>query len=243
LRSVARVTEESGPVKISRKDQQRYVTVSATSIGGDLGGFTKKIEKALKGYAWPEGFQFHVGGTAEDMQESFMYLGIALIAALFLVYMVMAGQFESFLTPFIIFITVLFLPIGVGLALVATDIPLSVTGLIGGVILVGVVVNNSIVLVDYANQLVEQGMDRIEAIREAGKVRLRPILMTALTTVFGMLPMALELGEGSESWSPLARVVIGGMIVCTFITLLVVPNLYIWLTKWRKAISQKVDLG
>lgn len=243
LRSVARVSEESGPVKISRKDQQRYVTVSATSIGGDLAGFTKKIEKALKGYAWPEGFQYHVGGTAEDLQESFMYLGIALIAALFLVYMVMAGQFESFLTPFIIFITVPFAVIGVGGALVATGIPLSVTGLIGGVILVGIVVNNSIVLVDYANQLVEKGMDRIEAIREAGKVRLRPILMTALTTSFGMTPMALELGEGSESWSPLARVVIGGLISCVFVTLLVVPNFYIWLTKWRKSISQKVDLS
>jgi HAE1 family hydrophobic/amphiphilic exporter-1 len=243
LRSVARIAEESGPVKITRKDQQRYVTVSATSIGGDLGGFTAKIEKVLKAYQWPEEFQYHVGGTAEDMKESFLYLGYALIAALLLVYMVMAGQFESFLTPFIIFLTVPFSVIGVGLALFATSIPLSVTGLIGEVILIGVVVNNSIVLVDYANQLVERGMDRVEAIRVAGRVRLRPILMTALTTIFGMVPMALEIGEGAESWSPLARVVIGGMVVCTFVTLLVVPNLYIWMTKWRKAVSAKVDLS
>jgi HAE1 family hydrophobic/amphiphilic exporter-1 len=243
LRSVARVTEESGPVQVTRQDQQRFVTVSATSISRDLGGFTAKIEKVLKAYPLPEGFRFHVGGQAEDLMESFMYLGIALIVALFLVYMVMAGQFESFLTPFIIFITVPFAVIGVGAALVITDIPLSATGLIGAVILVGVVVNNSIVLVDYANQLVEQGTDRVDAIHEAGRVRLRPILMTALTTIFGMLPMALEIGEGAESWSPLARVVIGGMVVCTFITLLVVPNFYIWLTKWRKAVSQKVDLS
>jgi hydrophobic/amphiphilic exporter-1 (mainly G- bacteria), HAE1 family len=243
LRSVARIEEESGPVQITRKDQERYVTVSATSVGNDLGGLTAKIEKVLEKYPWPEEFRYHVGGAAEDFQEALVYLGIALIAALLLVYMVMAGQFESFLTPFIIFLTVPFSLIGVGLALFATHIPLSVTGIIGEVILIGVVVNNSIVLVDYANQLVEEGMDRVDAIRVAGQVRLRPILMTAMTTILGMLPMALEIGEGAESWSPLARVVIGGMVVCTFITLTVVPNLYIWMTKWRKAVSQKVDLS
>lgn len=243
LRSVARIDEEAGPVQITRKDQERYVTVTAASVGEDLGGLTEKIDKMLKKYPWPEGFRYHIGGEAEDLQESMWYLTLALIAALLLVYMVMAGQFESFLTPFIIFLTVPFSLIGVGIALFATNIPLSVTAIIGIVILVGVVVNNSIVLVDYANQLVETGMDRIEAIRVAGQVRLRPILMTAMTTMLGMTPMALELGEGAESWSPLARVVIGGLAVCVFVTLLVVPNLYIWLTKWRKAISQKVDLA
>jgi hydrophobic/amphiphilic exporter-1 (mainly G- bacteria), HAE1 family len=234
LRSIAKVTERAGPVKITRKDQQRMVSVGVTSAGGDLGGLIKRIDKKLEAYPWPEDFRFRVAGTAQDFQESFLYLGFALLAAMALVYMVMAAQYESFMTPFIIFFTVPLGMTGVGIALAATGTPLSVTALIGVVILVGVVVNNSIVLVDYANQLRERGMDRVEAVAEAGRVRLRPILMTTLTTVLGMLPMAFEIGEGSEAWSPLARVTIGGLTTATLITLLIVPNIYIWFSKWWK---------
>jgi HAE1 family hydrophobic/amphiphilic exporter-1 len=146
-----------------------------------------------------------------------------------LVYMVMASLFESLRTPFVIFFTIPLGMTGVGIALFATGTVLSVVALIGIVILVGVVVNNSIVLVDHANQLRAEGMNRFEAVSEAGRHRVRPILMTTLTTSLAMVPLALEIGSGAESWSPLARVVIGGLLMATLITLFIVPIIYVWL--------------
>jgi HAE1 family hydrophobic/amphiphilic exporter-1 len=226
LRSVATLREGAGPVKVTREDQQRVVQVTANVLPGQLGKVTASIEATLAKYPFPEGFNYKVGGSAEDMKESFFYLGLAFLASILLVYMVMASVFESLRTPFVIAFTIPLGMTGVGAALFFTGTSLSVTAIIGVVLLVGIVVNNSIVLVDYANQQVAKGMSRAEAVALAGRLRIRPILMTTLTTVLAMVPMALELGSGSESWSPLARVVIGGMVFATFITLLVVPIIY-----------------
>jgi len=239
LSSIARIESKLGPIKITRKDQKRVVTVSASSVGQDLGGFTKRIKKQLDAFQWPEGFSYMIGGGAEDFMESFQYLGLALLAALLLVFMVMASQFESLLEPFIIFLTIPFSVIGAAIALVVTGIPISIMAIIGEIVLVGIVTNNSIVLVDCANQRIEKDkMDYVTAVIAAGKMRLRPILMTALTTALGMIPLALVFGSGAEEWAPLARVIIGGLLLCTFVTLLVVPIFYIWfvgLTKRGKA--------
>jgi HAE1 family hydrophobic/amphiphilic exporter-1 len=226
LRTVATIQDSSGPTKVTREDQQRLVQITANVLPGQLGKVTDAIEKTLSEYSFPEGFNYKLGGSAEDMKESFFFLGLAFLASILLVYMVMASVFESLRTPFVIAFTIPLSMTGVGLVLFLTGTSLSVTALIGIVLLVGVVVNNSIVLVDHANQQCDKGLSRKEAVAIAGRMRIRPILMTTLTTVLAMVPMALELGSGSESWSPLARVVIGGMTYATFVTLLVVPVIY-----------------
>ncbi len=163
-----------------------------------------------------------------------MYLGIALLASIALVYMVMASLFESLLHPFVILFTIPLAFVGVVLALFVTGTSMSVTALIGVLILVGVVVNNAIVLVDAINQRRTAGAELKDAVRAAGARRLRPILMTALTTILGMTPMALELGEGAETWSPMARAVIGGLISSTLLTLIVIPTVYTSLETTRE---------
>ena len=156
-----------------------------------------------------------------------MYLGLAALVAILLVYMVMASQFESLVDPFIILFTVPLSFIGVALALLVTGTNLNVMSLVGMVMLVGIIVNNGIVLVDYTNQLRHAGMELFEAVEKAGRVRLRPVLMTALTTVLGLSPLSLGLGESGENWAPMARSVMGGMTVGTALTLLVIPVIYI----------------
>ncbi len=231
LDTVAQVVELVGPVEITRQDQERVVSVTATSVNQDLAGVVSRLRERLDDYPWPEDFSYRISGTAEDMMESFVQLAWAMLAAALLVYMVMSSQFESLLSPFVVFLTVLLTPIGVGVALFLTQTPISVVGLIGAIMLAGIVVNNSIVLVDYANQLRISGLETKEAIYEAGKTRMRPILMTALTTILAMLPMALSIGSGAESWAPMARVVIGGLTGATIITLLFVPVAYLGLVR------------
>ena len=160
------------------------------------------------------------------MATSFDSMMLAIGLAVFLVYLVMASQFESLVQPFIIMFTIPFALIGVVLTLLITRTPVSVVVLIGVIMLAGIVVNNAIVLIDYINQLRKQGMGKREAIRQAGQVRLRPILMTTLTTVLGLLPMALGLGEGAELRTPMAVTVIGGLLVGTILTLVVIPTVY-----------------
>ncbi len=234
LGSVASIRPAVGPTAITRKDQQRIVTVSAAVPGKNLGQVVADLEKKLAAYSWPEGFTHRIGGEAEDFQESFKWLGLALLASILLVYMVMAGQFESLVHPFVILFAIPLSAVGVVLALVLTGTTLSVTAFIGIVILGGIVVNNAIVLIDYVNQLRERGMEILDALLEAGRRRLRPVLMTAGTTVLGMLPLALELGEGAEGWSPMARTVIGGLTASTGLTLLVIPALYGSVELWRE---------
>ncbi|NLF46547.1 MAG: efflux RND transporter permease subunit, partial [Syntrophomonadaceae bacterium] len=173
---------------------------------------------------------------------SFGSLGVALLLAILLVYAVMAIQYESFFSPFIIMFSVPTALIGVVFGLLLTGRTLSVTAFIGLIMLVGIVVSNAIILVDYLNKLRERGMERDEAIIEAGRVRLRPILMTALTTILAMFPMALGFGEGGEMTAPLATVVVGGLIVSTFITLLLVPVVYSIFDDWGQSISRRLGI-
>ncbi len=226
LRAVATVDYSKAPKQIIREDQERLVTVDVDVAGRDLRTTTSDIRKALRQLPIPNDFRIEIGGVAEEQQESFMYLGLALIVAILLTYMVMASQFESLLDPFIILFTIPLSFIGVALSLLVTGTELTVMALVGLVMLVGIVVNNGIVLVDYTNQLRNRGMELYEAIQQAGKVRMRPVLMTALTTIFGMMPLALGLGESGENWAPMARSVIGGLTVATVLTLIVVPVIY-----------------
>ncbi len=226
LSTVARVEPYLGPMAIQRKSQQRVAKVAMNVPGSDLGGVVDALQQRLAKVTPPDGFNLRVAGTAEDLQESFESLGLALLVAIALVYMVMASQFESLIDPFIIIFSIPLAGIGVVLALYLTDTPISVTAAIGVIILAGVVVNNAIVLVDFVNQLRAEGAQITPALQQAGRMRLRPILMTAATTILAMTPMAMELGTGAETWAPLARTVIGGLALATALTTLVVPVVY-----------------
>lgn len=212
---------------ITRTDQARMVTISC-DISGDrsLGEVSSDVMATLREMD-TGGYRYEMGGEMEDQRETFMYLGIAIIVAAALVYMVMAGQFESFLEPFIIIFTLPLAFIGVVLGLFITATPLSVMSIVGMLMLAGIVVNNGIVMIDYANQLRRKGSDLTEAIVEASTTRMRPIMMTATTTILAMLPLALGLGEGAENWSPMAITVIGGLFVATVLTLVVEPCIYV----------------
>jgi len=237
LGSIARVSMELGPTTISRKDQERITTLnctlrpnhvdaSGTTMRKDLGGTITRVERMLSAQSWPAGFSYHVGGTAEDFRESFGALGIALLVAVLLVYLVMASLFESLRQPLIILFTLPLAGIGVILIFVLTGSAMDVSSLIGVIMLVGIVVNNGIILVDAGNQLRQQGLGTVPAMAQAARQRLRPVLLTSLTTILSMVPLALELGEGAASWSGMARAVIGGLTVATALTLLVVPTMY-----------------
>ncbi len=226
LRAIATVEYAKSPQTINREDQERVVSVNIDVSGRDLRSVTRDVKKSIAAIPVPPDFRIDIGGSAEDMQESFMYLFIALVVAIVLTYMVMASQFESFVDPFIILFTIPMSFIGAALALVITGTDLSVMALVGIVMLVGIVVNNGIVLVDYINQLRSRGLDLFDAIVQAGRVRMRPVLMTASTTILAMLPLALGLGESGEQWAPMARSVMGGLLVSTILTLIVVPVIY-----------------
>ena len=234
LSSIARFRRSLSPTSILRRDQQRVVTISVTVHGRNLGEVTRDVIARLEETSFPADFSYEIGGSAQDMMTSFKWLGIAFIGAAFIVYMVMASLFESLIAPFIIFFTIPLAIVGVIGMLFATGTPLSVVALIGVIMLSGIVVNNSIVLVDYINQLREKGSSLREAVIAGGRTRLRPILMTALTTILALTPLALGLGSGGESWSPMARSVIGGLIASTFLTLLVIPVIYTILSPKRK---------
>jgi len=233
LSSVARIDRSYGPITIERKKQERYITVTAGLKGRDLGSATREIKdkiEALKRSGKlkiPSDFAIQFSGSAKEQRESFRWLGIAFIGAIFLVYAVMAAQFESLIDPFIIMFTVPLAVIGVIWMLALTRTTLSILSFSGAIMLAGIVVNNGIVMVDYINLLRrEYGMGLMEAVIEGGRRRMRPVLMTALTTIFGMIPMAIGLGSGAELRAPLARAVVGGLTVSTFLTLFFVPVIY-----------------
>ncbi|MBL7093004.1 efflux RND transporter permease subunit [candidate division KSB1 bacterium] len=227
LRAISKVVSSKAPTEITREDQERVVKVSMMVTGRDLRGVTKEVEQEIKKVVLPRDYRLEISGMAEEQQESFMYLGIAMIVAILLTYMVMASQFESMLDPFVILFTIPLSLIGVAIFLFVTGTNITVMALIGIIMLVGIVVNNGIVLVDYMNQLRQRGKELIAAVQEGGETRMRPVLMTALTTILAMVPLALGLGESGENWAPLARSVIGGLFVATFLTLFVVPVIYI----------------
>ena len=230
LSSVAEVRLEEGPTEIRRIGPQRVAVVSANIVERDLQSVVTDIEMVLQEFDLPPDYSVYVGGQSEERMVAFESMRFAILLAVFLVYLVMASQFESLTQPFIIMFTIPFALIGVALALYITNLVVSVVVLIGGVILAGIVVNNSIVLIDFTNQLRKQGKDKFQAIQEACGVRLRPILMTTSTTVLGLLPMALSGGQGSELRVPLAVTVIGGLITATLLTLVFVPVLYTIIT-------------
>jgi HAE1 family hydrophobic/amphiphilic exporter-1 len=226
LGDVAKVEKAVGPVSINRVDQTRLMTVSADVLGRDSGAVNREIEQELAKIPLPEGYSIDMGGEQEQMVESFMALFMAFGLAVVLVYMVMAAQFESLKQPFVIMFTVPLALIGVVWALIITGSTLNIVSIIGIVMLAGIVVNNAIVLIDFVNQLREKGVPRDEAIVKAGPLRLRPILMTTLTTVLALIPMAIGTGEGGELRAPMAITVVGGLTVATLLTLVVIPVVY-----------------
>ena len=212
---------------ITRIDQSRVVTVSASIYGRDLGSISRDIQAKLAQVPLPSGYTIEFGGTSQEMMDSFADLGLALIMAILLVYMIMAAQFEGLLYPFVIMFSLPPTIIGVIIGLAVTGQSLNILSMIGMIMLSGIVVNNAIVLVDYINVLRrEYGMEKFEAIVTAGRTRLRPILMTTLTTVCGMLPQLLSTAEGSELMAPLAATVVFGLSFSTLITLVLVPVMY-----------------
>jgi len=239
LQDVVNAVYTHAPLTIKRKDQKRVAEISFRVAGRPLGSVISDVEREISKINFPPGFQWSVGGSGEDMQKSLLWLGYALIVAMFLVYMVMASEFESLRDPFIVFLTIPLSLIGVVWMLFLTGTTLSVISMIGIIMLVGIVVNNSIVLIDYTNLLRQRGRGIFDAAKEAGKIRLRPVLMTASTTILAMIPLALEIGPGAENWAPMARSVIGGLLAGTFITLLVIPVIYT-LFEQRKEKKSKV---
>ena len=235
LSTVADIVLEEGPTEIRRIGPQRVAIISANIADRDLQSVVREIDLALQEFDLPPDMFAYVGGQSEERAVAFESMQFAILLAVFLVYLVMASQFESLAQPFVIMFAIPFALIGVSLALYLTGLVLSVVVLIGGVILAGIVVNNSIVLIDFTNQLRAQGKDKFQAIQEACAVRLRPILMTTSTTVLGLLPMAVSMGEGSELRVPLAVTVIGGLVTSTLLTLALVPVLYTLVTREKKA--------
>ncbi len=227
LTSVADVSEDRGPAEIHRLQQQRAAVVSANVEGRSLGAAVVDVRAALAGLPPPPGLTVELGGQNREMQVSFDSLRFAILLAVFLVYLVMAATFESFLHPLLVLFTIPMALIGVVAALLLTGTPVTVIVLIGVVMLVGIVVNNAIVLVDAVNRLRRAGLPKQAAIVRAAHLRLRPILMTTLTTVLGLLPMALAWGEGAELRSPLAITVAGGLLLSTLLTLIVIPAAYL----------------
>ncbi|MBD3307075.1 MMPL family transporter, partial [candidate division KSB3 bacterium] len=226
LYQIARIRQNDGPVKITRENQARKVTVTANTFGRDMKRLIADIKARLADLPFPSGYFLEYGGTYKEMQEAFVTLGKALIVAILLVYMVMAAQFESFLQPFIIMFTVPLAVIGVVIGLLLFGYILSVPVFMGVIILTGVVVNNSIVMIDYVNHLRWHGIEARQAILEGTAVRLRPILITTLTTCLGMLPMALSRAEGSEMRSPMAVAICFGLFFAMGLTLFVIPVVY-----------------
>ena len=237
LSAVAEVQLAIGPAEIRRANQERVAILSASPAGNDLGAATRAAAAILDATALPVGIAASVSGQSEDMQQSFQAMLLALGLAAFLVYIVMAMQFESLLHPFVILLTVPMGLIGAIWALWLTGTTLNAVALIGMILLAGIVVNNSIVLVDAINQARDGGLDKTAAIIAAGAKRLRPILITSISTILGLAPMAIGLGEGAEIRRPMAITVIGGMLLATFLTLFLIPVLYATLDRRGRSLT------
>jgi HAE1 family hydrophobic/amphiphilic exporter-1 len=227
LRNVVEVRPRKGPVLIERKDQERVVYVNANFSGRDMGSILKDINEGLESVPVPRDFTILFGGDYEEQQKSFDELRLSIILAVILVYMVMASLYESLKFPFVVLFSIPLAAIGVILMLFITHTTFNIQSYIGCIMLGGIVVNNAILLVDQINELRRRdGYPVHQAIEEAGRRRLRPILMTAMTTMLAMIPLAIGIGEGGEAQAPMARAIIGGLISSNLITLLVIPTLY-----------------
>lgn len=242
LASVADIRIDMGPGEIRRYSQERVAVLTANLVYGDLQGAADDLKTIFTGIALPTGVSVALGGQNAEMASSFASLQFALLLAVFLVYLVMASQFESLIHPFIILFTIPLALIGAVFALYIAGSSISIVVFIGVILLAGIVVNNAIVLIDMVNQLREGGMEKTEALRTAGASRLRPILMTTLTTVLGLLPLAIGLGEGAELRAPMAITVIGGLTVSTLLTLVVIPVLYDLVDRKKFTTSEEASI-
>ncbi|MFZ0388942.1 MAG: efflux RND transporter permease subunit [Calditrichia bacterium] len=234
LRAVAQVSLQPTPAQIKRLDQQRFVEITGDISGGSRRAVTGAVQEKMGSLPLPSGYYLAFGGQSRAIADSFRSLLQALLLAIFLVYVVMGSQFNSFLHPFTIALSIPLAVIGVILGLYIFNSSLSMNALLGMIMLVGIVVNNGILLIDYIHQLRRKGMALREAVFTAGTIRLRPILITSLTTIFGMLPIALGFGEGGEALQPLGAVVVGGMATSTFLTLLVIPAAYLLMDRFSR---------
>ena len=226
LGDIGGTAEGSVPIEIKRVDKSRMITVSSAIQGRSLGDVAADVDEILATLEVPGGVGVRYAGSVEEQRESFADLFQLLMLGFVLVYLVMAAQFESWISPFVIMFSIPFAITGALFALLITGTTLSVTGFLGLIILLGIVVNNAIVLVDYVQQLEERGFERAEALVTAGRRRLRPVLMTTLTTMGGMLPMALARGDGAEMWGPMGKTAFGGLLVSTVVTLVLLPVIY-----------------
>lgn len=246
LSEVTYFVKGSGPTEIQRINQQKTVLVTANILNRPLGKVMKEVSKIVeevnKKLSASKDYTIEISGEQEKMKESFNSLAFALVLAIVLVYMIMASEFESLWQPFIIMFTVPLSLIGVAFTLILTKTPLSVVAYLGIIMLGGIVVNNGIVLIDFTNSLRKQGYSIKESAVKAAAVRLRPILMTSLTTILGMLPLSLGIGEGSELRAPMARTVIGGLISSTFLTLVIIPKIYIIIGEGIEKIKKSIFL-
>ncbi len=229
LAQVAEIAPAAGSTQINRRDLNREVLLSASSFGRPVGEVSREIQARLNGLHLPPGYRFWFGGSAKDMNESAGYAAAALALAVIFIYLILASQFASFMQPFAIMSSLPLSLIGVVLGLYAWGSTFNIFSVIGFIMLMGLVTKNAILLIDFANQARAAGKPRHEALMEAGEIRLRPIIMTTLAMIFGMVPLALALGEGAKQSSAMAHAVIGGLISSTLLTLLVVPVIYSYL--------------
>jgi HAE1 family hydrophobic/amphiphilic exporter-1 len=235
LRSVIDVSYAAGPVAIDRKDQERVLYISGNVAGRDLGSVAEDARNAMRTLDIPDGHAIVLGGEYEEQQEAKRALLITILLAIVLVYMVMAAQFEDLLDPFVVMFSIPMAAVGVFITLFITGTTFNIQSYIGMVMLTGIVVNNAIVLVDYTNLLRRRdGMGLRDAVVEAGRRRLRPILMTTMTTILGLIPLSLALGQGSEVQAPMARAVVGGLTMSAFVTLFLVPVVYTVVAEWQR---------
>ena len=235
------VIQSVGPTNVKRYDQQRFIQITGSAYNRDTGSIYSDAEKIINQIPMPPSFSWEFSGDEKDRKESFALLGAAGLLGIMLVYMVMASQFESLLAPFIIVFSIPFGFIGAIIMLILAGSRLSVVSLLGGLILVGIVVNNGIVLISYVNILIARGYKTRDALIEAGRSRLRPVLSTTTTTVLGMIPMGISKGDGAEMWIPIAWTVIGGLIVSSCMTMTMMPVVYSLCQKWLVPADQRDD--
>jgi multidrug efflux pump subunit AcrB len=244
LRAIAIIEPTYNPQNIRRQDLTRRVALFAGVQGRPAGDAGKEVQALVKDYPLPPGLRFDVGGQIQEQQEVFGAIVGALALAVIFIYIVLASQFGSFILPLAIMVSLPLSIVGVMLALLVTGTTQNIFSMIGIVFLMGLVTKNAILLVDFANQGQKKGMGRTDALLAAGQVRLRPILMTTAAMIFGMLPLALGLGEGAEQQAPMGRAIIGGVITSTLLTLVVVPVIYSYLDSWEKRwLGRRSDEG
>src|SRR5712671_875436 len=237
LREIADVRETRGAQQINRKEQLREVLISANAYGRPAGDVAAEVKRGIAGISFPPGYRFTMGGSSKDIQESLFFASQALALAVIFIYLILASQFGSFVQPAAIMMSLPLSLIGVVLALIVSRSTLNIFSIIGFIMLMGLVTKNAILLVDFIIHSRKEGLERAAAVVKAGSVRLRPILMTTLAMIFGMIPLALGLGEGGEQRAPMGQAVIGGVITSSLLTLIVVPVIYTYLddlTAWAK---------